>query len=185
MRIGYARVSTEGQNLDAQIDALQKVGVERKNIYTDKASGAKASRPQWDLVLALLRSGDTLVATRLDRVGRSVLHLVNLGAELRERGVDLVFIEQAIDTRTSEGRLMFNMLSALAEFQRELIVANTRDGLAAARARGRVGGRPRKITPAQVELAQRLYDQRNKTVAEIAEVLGVSRTTLHGYLQVA
>jgi DNA invertase Pin-like site-specific DNA recombinase len=129
-----------------------------KTFTPTNCSGSKANRPQWDLVLALLRSGDTLVATRLDRLGRSLAHLVNLGAILRERGVDLVIIEQAIDTRTAEGRMMFGMLSVLSEFQRELIVANTHDGLAAARARGRVGGRPRKITPAQVELAQRLYD---------------------------
>lgn len=108
------------------------------------ASGAKASRPQLDAVLARLRSGDMLVITRLDRLGRSVLHLITLGADLRERGIGLQVLEQGIDTATAEGRAMFGRLSVLAELQRELIVANTRDGLAAARARGRTGGRCRR-----------------------------------------
>ncbi len=114
-----------------------------ENIYVDHASGAKASRPKLDLVLRLLRDEDVLVITRLDRLGRSVLHLVTLGAQLRERGVGLKVLEQGIDTATAEGRAMFGMLSVLAELQRELIVANTRDGLA----RGRRGGRPPKLTP--------------------------------------
>jgi DNA invertase Pin-like site-specific DNA recombinase len=111
------------------------------NVHLDKASGAKASPPKLDLVLRLLREGDTLKVTRLDRLSRSVLHLVTLGAELRERKIGLHVIEQGIDTDTMEGRAMFGMLSVLAELQRGLIVANTMDGLAAARARGRVGGR--------------------------------------------
>ena len=115
--------------------------VARTRVEGHKASGAKASRPKLDLVLQLLREGDTLKDTRLDRLSRSVLHLVTLGAELRERGIGLHVIEQGIDTATVEGRAMFGMLSVLAELQRELIVANTNDGLAAARARGRVGGR--------------------------------------------
>ena len=139
MLIGYARVSTSDQSPDHQIDALQDAGVERQDIHIDVASGAKASRPQLDTVLQMLRSGDTLVITRLDRLGRSMLHLVNLGADLQHREVGLQVIEQGIDTSTPEGRAMFGMLSVLAEFQRELIAANTRDGLAAARARGRKG----------------------------------------------
>lgn len=126
MLFGYARVSTADQNPDHQIDALQSAGVAREDIYVDHASGAKASRPKLDNVLRLLRDGDTLKITRLDRLGRSVLHLVTLGAELRERGVGLHVIEQGIDTSTAEGRAMFGMLSVLAELQRELIVANTR-----------------------------------------------------------
>ncbi|MFF4038386.1 recombinase family protein [Streptomyces sp. NPDC001816] len=110
-------------------------------MYVDVASGAKASRPKLDLVMQLLREGDTLKVTRLDRLSRSVLHLVTLGVELRERGIGLHVIEQGIDTATMEGRAMFGMLSVLAELQRELIVANTNDGLASARARGRVGRR--------------------------------------------
>jgi DNA invertase Pin-like site-specific DNA recombinase len=123
-----------------------------------------------------------LVITRLDRLGRSVLHLVTLGAALRERGVGLRVIEQDIDTSTAEGRAMFGMFSVLAELQRELIVANTRDGLAAARARGRNGGRKPKLTPAQAAHAQQLYDAGEHTVAQIAALLGVPRTTVYGHL---
>jgi DNA invertase Pin-like site-specific DNA recombinase len=122
------------------------------------------------------------VITRLDRLGRSVLHLVTLGAALRERGIGLRVIEQGIDTSTAEGRAMFGMLSVLAELQRELIVANTRDGLAAARARGRNGGRRPKLSPAQAAHAQQLYDGRRHTVAQIAALLGVPRTTVYGHL---
>jgi hypothetical protein len=123
-----------------QVDALRRACVAEDDIYIDVASGAKAGRPKLDLICKLLRPGDTLVVTGLDRLGRSVVHLVTLGGERRERGVGLKVVEQGIDTATIEGRAMFAMLSVLAELQRELIVANTRDGLAAARARGR---RPR------------------------------------------
>ena len=133
MLFGYARVSSADQNPAHQIDALVRAGADVANIHTDHAGGAKASRPQLDAVLTRLRSGDTLVITRLDRLGRSVVHLITLGAELRERGIGLKVLEQGIDTATAEGRAMFGMLSVLAELQRELIVANTRDGLAAAR----------------------------------------------------
>jgi DNA invertase Pin-like site-specific DNA recombinase len=182
MLFGYARVSTADQNPDHQIDALLRAGVDRVNIHLDKASGAKASRPKLDLVLQLLREGDTLKVTRLDRLSRSVLHLVTLGAELRERGIGLHVIEQGIDTGTMEGRAMFGMLSVLAELQRELIVANTMDGLAAARARGRVGGRRARLTADQAALAQELYDARDKTVQQIADLFGVPRSTVYGHL---
>src|SRR3954452_11348117 len=148
----------------------------------DTASGAKASRPQLDLLLKMLRAGDTLKITRLDRLGRSGLHLVTLGAELRERGGGLQVLEQGIDTTTAEGRGMFGMLSVLAELQRELIVANTRDGLAAARARGRNGGRRPKLDAEQIALAQQLYDAGEKTVQQIADLFGVPRTTVYGHL---
>ncbi len=180
---GYARVSTVDQNPDHQTDALRRAGVADDNIYVDHASGAKASRPQLDNVLRLLRDGDTLKITRLDRLGRSVLHLVTLGAELRERGVGLHVIEQGIDTTTAEGRAMFGMLSVLAELQRELIVANTRDGLAAARARGRKGGRRPKLNPEQITLAQQLYDAGEHTVQQIADIFNVPRTTIYGHLE--
>jgi len=136
-------------------------------------------------VLRILRDGDVLVVTRLDRLGRSVLHLVTLGAQLRDRGVGLQVVEQGIDTATAEGRAMFGMLSVLAELQRELIVANTRDGLAAARARGRRGGRPPKLSPDQAALAQRLYDAGEHTVAQIAAMLTVPRSTIYGHLDKA
>lgn len=182
MLFGYARCSTAGQNPDHQIDALLHADVPREQIYLDTAGGAKGSRPQFDLLLQMLRAGDTLKVTRLDRLSRSVLHLVTLGAQLRERGVGLHVIEQGIDTATAEGRAMFGMLSVLAELQRELIVANTRDGLAAARARGRTGGRPPRLSPDQAALAQQLYDARDKTVQQIADILRVPRSTLYDYL---
>jgi len=185
MLVGYARVSTAEQNPDHQTDALLRAGVAQDDIHVDHASGAKASRPKLDLVLRVLRAGDMLVVTRLDRLGRSVLHLVTLGAQLRERGVGLKVLEQGIDTGTAEGRAMFGMLSVLAELQRELIVANTRDGLAAARARGRRGGRPAKLSPDQVALAQRLYDAGEHTVAQIAGMFTVPRSTVYGHLDKA
>jgi DNA invertase Pin-like site-specific DNA recombinase len=182
MLLGYARVSTADQNPDHQMDALQRAGVAETNIYLDHASGAKASRPQFDQLLRNLRGDDTLVITRLDRLGRSVLHLVTLGATLHDRGVGLQVLEQGIDTSTAEGRAMFGMLSVLAELQRELIIANTRDGLAAARARGRVGGRRPKLTTSQVRHAQKLYDAGDYTVQQIADLLRVPRTTIYGHL---
>ena len=182
MLFGYARVAGADQNPAHQIDALMRAGVGAESIHLDHAGGAKAPRPQLDVVLARLRGGDTLVITRLDRLGRSVLHLITLGAELRERGIELKVLEQGIDTSTAEGRAMFGMLSILAELQRELIVSNTRDGLAAARARGRKGGRPSKLTDDQIALAQRLYDAGENTVAQIAAMLNVPRTTVYGHL---
>lgn len=182
MDFGYARVSTADQNPDHQIDALLRVGVDEKNIHIDYASGAKASRPEFNILMKRMREGDMLKATRLDRISRSLLHLVTLGAELKERGIGLHIIEQGIDSSTAEGRAMFGMLGVMAEFQRELIHANTMDGLAAARARGRVGGRRPKLTEQQAVLAQELYDKREKTVQEIADLFGVPRTTVYGHL---
>lgn len=183
MEFGYARVSTADQNLDHQLDILARRGVDAENVYVDVSSGARAARPELDRLVRVLRPGDVLYVTRLDRLGRSVVHLVTLGAELQRREVDLVVTEQGLSTRSPEGRAMFHMLAVLAEFQRELILANTRDGLAAARARGKVGGRPRLLTPEQAELAQKLYnEQPPKPVREIAALLGVSRSTLYGYL---
>ncbi|MFJ9968754.1 recombinase family protein [Streptomyces avermitilis] len=132
-------------------------------------------------MLQLLREGDTLKVTRLDRISRSVLRLVTLGADLRERGIGLHVIEQGIDTFTIKGRPMFGMLSVLAGLERELIVANTNDGLASARAGGRVGWR--RLTEDQVALAQRLYDEQEKTVQQIADVFGVLRSTVYGHLK--
>src|SRR5664279_945815 len=179
---GYCRISTLDQNPDHQIDALIRAGVAKTDVYLDRASGAKASRPKLDKLLRHLRDGDTLVVTRLDRLGRSVLHLVTLGATLRERGVGLRVLEQGIDTSTAEGRATFGMLSVLAELQRELIVANTRDGLAAARARGRTGGRRPKLNAEQAHHAQQLYDSGQHTVQQIADLFRVPRSTVYGHL---
>jgi len=164
---------------------LRRAGVAEKDVYVDHASGAKASRPRLDEVQRILRDGDTLKITRLDRLGRSVLHLVTLGAELRDRGVGLHVIEQGIDTTTAEGRAMFGTLSVLAELQRELIIANTRDGLAAARLRGRKGGRQPRLNAEQTALAQQLYDACERTVQQIADLFSVPRTTVYGHLDPA
>ncbi|MEU2484119.1 recombinase family protein [Streptomyces sp. NPDC012617] len=182
MDFGYARVSTADQNPDHQIDALLRAGVDEQNIHIDYASGAKASRPEFNVLLKRMREGDMLKATRLDRISRSLLHLVTLGADLQERGIGLHIIEQGIDSSTPEGRAMFGMLGVMAEFQRELIHANTMDGLAAARARGRVGGRRPRLSDEQAALAQELYDKREKTVQGIADLFGVPRTTVYGHL---
>jgi DNA invertase Pin-like site-specific DNA recombinase len=143
---GYARESTADQNPNAQRDALLRAGVHPDQLYLDHTSGAKSSRPAWDALCKALRAGDVLVATLLDQVGRSTTHLVTLLDQLAGRGVAFRFLEQGVDTTTSEGRLMYRMLAAIAEFQRDLIIANTREGLAAARARGRKGGRKPKLT---------------------------------------
>src|SRR5665811_615476 len=161
MLFGYARVSTAEQNPDHQVDALLHAGVAAKDIYVDHASGAKASRPALDTVLRMLCDGDTLKITRLDRLGRSVPHLVTLGAELRERGVGLHVTEQGIDTTTAEGRAMFGMLSVLAELQREL------DPRQHSR---RTGGRRPRLNAEQVALAQELYDAGDHTVQQIADL---------------
>jgi DNA invertase Pin-like site-specific DNA recombinase len=188
MDFGYARVSTEGQNLDHQIDALTRAGIPRDRIYVDKVSGTKASRPEWDILLRTLREGDTLYATRIDRFGRSLKHLVLLGEDLKARKINLKVTEQGIDTTTSEGRLLFGMLAVLAEFYRDLIVANTKDGLEAARARGRVGGRKPSLSPRQAQLARDMYAEtdadgkRLHTVQQIADQLKVSRTTVYNYI---
>lgn len=182
MLVGYARVSTDEQNPQAQTDALIRAGVAAEHLYVDHTSGAKSSRPQWDVVCQVLRSGDVLVCTRLDRVGRSTAHLVSALEEFRQRGIAFRFLEQGIDTTTAEGRMLYRMLAAVAEFQRDLTVANTREGLAAARARGRKGGRKPKLTAAQVRDAQAKYDSRQWTVQAIANLYGVPRSTLYNHL---
>lgn len=175
--VGYARVSTATQTTAGQVDRLTAAGCER--VFTDTASGTKASRPQWDECRRYLRTDDTLVLTKLDRAGRSVRHLVELAADLHERGVGLRVLDQGIDTTTPGGRLFFHMLSAMAEFEHDLIIERVNDGLAAARARGRVGGRRPVLTEAKRRRAQELYDARELTVAEIAKTVGVSETTLY------
>ncbi|GAA5175051.1 hypothetical protein GCM10023321_80230 [Pseudonocardia eucalypti] len=182
MLIGYARVATAEQHPESQIDALTRAGVDPDNIHIDTSGGAKGSRPRLDRVLDFARAGDTLVVTRLDRIGRSVPHLVGLGARLRARDIGLRVLEQGVDTGTVEGRAMFGMLTVLEELRRDLAVANTQEGVAVARAQGRRGGRPPKITPEQASAAQHLYNEGKHTVAEIAERLGVKRGTLYGYL---
>jgi len=186
-KIGYARVSTRSQNDDTQIDELTGYGCDK--IFTDTASGKLAARPELDKALDWLRAGDVFVITRLSRAMRSLKHLLALADELRERGIDLVVLRQHIDTTTPAGRLVFHVLGAIDEFQRELIIEGTREGLEAARARGRTGGRKPKLSAAKAATVRRMYQAtgpdgtRLHTVAEIAQTAGVHRTTVYDYLK--
>jgi len=152
VRIGYARVSTRDQHPEAQADVLHAAGCER--VSTDKASGKLARRPELDEALRGLRAGDQLVVTKLDRLGRSLEHLIELSNQLQARGVDLVVLDQGIDTSTALGRMFSQILGSIAEFEDALMAERTRDGLAAARARGRTGGQKPKLGPRQVKLAR-------------------------------
>jgi DNA invertase Pin-like site-specific DNA recombinase len=178
--IGYARVSTADQSPELQRDALKGAGCSR--IFTDTASGAKANRPQLDRMLDHLRTGDIVVVWRLDRLGRSLRNLIDLVEELGTKGVGLRSLTEHIDTTTSGGKLVFHIFGALADFERELIRERTLAGLAAARARGRVGGRPSKMTPDKVKIAREMYASREYTVEAIAETIGVSRKTVYRHL---
>src|SRR5947209_6311689 len=179
MLIGYTRVSTNEQNLDLQRDALLKAGVSQKDIYTDKVTGVKADRPGLTLAISHLRAGDTLVVWRLDRLGRSLRHLIETVTTLREQGISFKSLTENIDTATATGTLVFQIFGALAEFERNLITERTIAGLDAARARGRTGGRPRR-NPAsgRVTLAKRLYRDRTLSIPEILKTLNVSKATL-------
>ncbi|WP_137726472.1 recombinase family protein [Prescottella subtropica] len=181
-RFGYARVSTRDQNPDHQIDALLAAGVTAEYLFVDKISGKLASRPQLDLMLAKLRAGDEVVVTRLKRIGRSQQHLLELVRWFGDHDVDFIVLEQGIDTSTPGGRLVFHFLAALAEYDREMIVEGTRDGLAAARARGRVGGRPPALSQIQLDQAQQMYDSGRYTVDQIAAAFTVGRATLYRQL---
>jgi DNA invertase Pin-like site-specific DNA recombinase len=182
MDIGYARVSTGEQTLDLQLDALTKAGCGK--VYQETASGAKADRLVLDEVLRYLRAGDTLVVWRLDRLGRSLKHLIEVVAQLAERGIGFKSLTEQIDTTTSGGKLVFHVFGALAEFERDLIRERTHAGLAAARARGRVGGRPKKLADAkQRAMAQRLYADGTTDIATICQTLGISRATLYRVLK--
>src|SRR5918911_515078 len=154
MLIGYARVSTDDQNLNLQRDALQQVGCEQ--IFTDKVTGTKATRPGLTDALSHLRNGDTLVVWRLDRLGRSLRHLIDTVTELQERGIGFKSLTESIDTTTSGGKLVFHIFGALAEFEREIIRERTKAGLTAARARGKNGGRPKALTTKQVQMLRNL-----------------------------
>jgi len=175
--LGYARVSTTEQNPDLQVDELTAAGCWR--VWTDHASGALDRRPQLDAVLEQLRPGDTLVVWRLDRLGRSLRHLIEVVTGLDEREVGFRSLRENIDTTTAGGRLVFHLFGALAQFEREIIRDRTVAGLTAARARGRVGGRPSKLSAEQVRQARRMYDARELTVEQIGAVLGVSRTSIY------
>ena len=180
MLIGYTRVSTPEQSRDSQHDALEAAGCER--IYTDVASGAKTDRPGLAQAMEGLRNGDVLVVWKLDRIGRSLQHLVQLVAELQKREIGFRVLTGEIDTTTAAGKLVFHLFAALAEFERELITERTRAGLKSARARGRLGGRPPKMTAAKVRMAMTLMADQSNVAREVAAQLGVSTATLFRYV---
>lgn len=183
-KVGYARVSTEDQELRLQIDALKKAGCGAKDIHIDKVSGARSERPGLDACLESLSAGDALFVWRLDRLGRSMSHLVSVVEDLRERGVNFKSLQDgAIDTTTAGGELMFMIFSALAQFERRLVQERTRAGLAAARARGRNGGRPKKkATDPAVKMAKELHQNPELSIDEICQTLAISRSTFYRYL---
>lgn len=181
MKIGYARVSTHDQNPDLQSDALTKAGCAK--IFTDKVSGTVAARPALAEVKKQLRAGDTLVVWRLDRLGRSLRDLIEWAEYLADKGVALRSLQEAIDTGTPSGKLTFHLFSALAEFERNLIQERTQAGLAAARARGRKGGRPKRLDKEQRDLAVRLYNEKELPIRKICEMMGISKPTLYGYIK--
>jgi len=180
-------VSTRDQNPDGQHDALDAAGCDE--VLVDKASGKLASRPKLDEALRISRKGDQLVVTKLDRLGRSLEHLMALSKQLQPKQVDLVVLDQGIDTSTAVGRMFFQILGAIAEFEHALMSERTRDGLDAARARGRTGGQKPKLTPRQAKIAQDMYDElgadgrRAHTVQQIADEFGVTRPTIYRHLQ--
>ncbi len=183
MHIGYARVSTHDQNLQLQQDALEQAGCQK--ILVDQVSGTVAERPGLAQVKELLREGDTLVVWRLDRLGRSIKNLIVWMSWLEKEGIGLQSLQEAIDTTSAGGRLTFHLFAALAEFERQLIRERTRAGLGAARARGRLGGRPVALTARKRKRAVELYQAKKLTVKEICEMMGISKPTLYSYVRKA
>ena len=179
MLIGYARVSTQDQNLDLQTEALTKVGC--KKIYNDKISGSRAERPGLTKALEMLREGDTLVVWKLDRLGRSVKNLVDLVGELHQQGIQFKCLTDAIDTGTPSGRFFFHVMASLAEMERELTVERTRAGLEVARQLGRKGGRRRQMTESKIESAKKLLAN-GVPPRDVATNLGVSVPTLYRWI---
>jgi DNA invertase Pin-like site-specific DNA recombinase len=180
MLIGYARVSTDDQKLDLQLDALKKAGCDR--VFEDCISGAKSARPGLDEALNICRSGDTLVVWRLDRLGRSIKNLIQLAEDLQKRGVELKSLSEDINTGSPNGKLTFHLFGALAEFERNLMIERINSGIAAARARGKTGGRPKLLDANKQQLAIDLYTARKHSIKEIHTMLGISKTTLYAYL---
>jgi DNA invertase Pin-like site-specific DNA recombinase len=180
MLIGYARVSTHDQTLNLQQDALTKAGCNK--IFTDTASGAKTERQGLEQALNFVRRGDSLVVWRLDRLGRSLPHLISTMTDLEERGIGFKSLTENIDTTTSSGKLIFHIFGALAEFERNLIRERTQAGLVAARARGKKGGRPKVLTGRKLSIAQDLYEKRHP-IAETCRTLKISRATLYRALK--
>ena len=181
MLIGYARVSTHEQTLNLQQDTLTKAGCTK--IFTDTASGAKTERKGLEEALNYVRQGDALVVWRLDRLGRSLPHLITTMTDLEERGIGFKSLTENIDTTTSGGKLIFHIFGALAEFERNLIRERTQAGLTAARARGRKGGRPKSLIARQISIAQSLYADRNIPIPEICRTLKISKATFYRHVK--
>lgn len=184
MKIGYARVSTADQSLALQIDALEKEGCQK--IFRETISGSRVKRKELDRLLEQVREGDTIIIWKLDRLGRSLKHLVELISVLIYKGVGIKSLNDPIDTTTSQGRLVFNIFASLAEFERDVIRERTMAGLKAARARGRLGGRPKGLNPESEKTAiaaQSLYEEGTLSITEICTKLGISRPTLYKYLR--
>ncbi len=179
MLFGYARVSTDDQCLDLQHDALVRAGVEPDRIFNDKLSGMRADRPGLAAVLKAVREGDILVVWRLDRLGRSLKELIALADDLKKRGVQLRSVAEGIDTTTLGGELVFHLFAAIAQFERNLIRERTRAGLTSAKARGKVGGRPKKMKPGDIAAAKALLRDPEITVEDAAKRLGVHPVTLY------
>ena len=182
--IGYARVSTQDQDLQLQLDALEIAGCEKNKIFTDKVSGSKTDRPGLEKCLTELKEGDTLLVWRLDRLGRSMSHLIGLIEELRGRGVGFRSIcDGAIDTTTASGELIFNIFSSLAQFEKRLIQERTKAGLASARARGRTGGR-KKLEPndPKVLMAKKMHKDPEMSIDDICKTLNISKPSFYRYL---
>lgn len=180
MQIGYARVSTDDQDLSLQLDALEAAGCDR--IHKDTGSGAEADRPGPRQLLDVVRAGDTVMVWRLDRLGRSLSQLIALMTQLDELGVGFRSLTEQIDTTASGGKLIFHIFGALAEFERNLIRERTNAGLVAARDQGRQGGRPGKLDARKADMAQRLYNDKSNSIDDICRTLGISRATLYRYV---
>ena len=183
MQIGYGRVSTADQNLDLQVDALTKAGCLK--IYSDKTSGAKADRPGLEKTLELSRAGDIIVIWRLDRLGRSLRDLIQIAEKLKEREIGLKSLQEGIDTTTTTGQLMFNLFAVLADFERNLIRERSKAGLDSARSRGRLGGRPKSLNRDRQQLVVKLYNDREHSIAQICQMMSISKPTLYSYVAAA
>ena len=178
-RIGYARVSSVGQNLDSQLDALQHAGCGK--IFSEKMTGSRMDRPAWNEVLEYARSGDTLVVTELSRMTRSLLNLLEITKLLEQRQINLVSLRESIDTSTATGRCFLSMMGAIHQMERELRAERAAAGRSSAKARGRTGGRP-KTDPAKLENARILYENSNKTAAEVCKIAGVGRRRFFAHI---
>ncbi|MCL9684199.1 recombinase family protein [Legionella maioricensis] len=183
MLIGYARVSTDDQNLNLQHDALKNAGCER--IFDDQVTGSKIQRPGLEAALEFAREGDAFVVWRLDRLSRSLKDLIEMVALLDSKKIGLRSLHESIDTSSSSGKLIFHIFGALAEFERNLIRERTHAGLAAARARGKKGGRPKKLSADKTQLAIQLYESKTYSITKICELIGVSKPTLYKYITAA